>query len=123
MPHTWIGAEYILAVRYLFAYEHHERLHLGQGIDPVWLEDGQAVSVKNLPTHYGELSYDVSMTDDTVVVDIRGAQAAPPAEGYVFYLPTITPCERVTVNGQAWKGVADNRVYFNALPVTIEAIR
>lgn len=56
LPHGWIGAEYIRAVRDLFAYENGDALVLAAGLPAVWLE-GEGVAVENLPTHFGLLSY------------------------------------------------------------------
>lgn len=56
LPHSWIGAEYIRAVRDLFAYEDGDALILAAGLPAAWLE-GAGVAVENLPTHFGPLSY------------------------------------------------------------------
>ena len=56
LPHAWIGAEYIRAVRDLFAYEDGDALILAAGLPAAWLE-GEGVAVENLPTHFGVLNY------------------------------------------------------------------
>lgn len=62
LPHTWIAAEYILAVRSLFVYERDEpapvggELVLAAGIDPAWA-DGEGVVLDGLPTAFGLLAY------------------------------------------------------------------
>ena len=59
MPHSWIGAEYILAVRSLFAYEREadQSLVIAAGVAADWLDEGGEIVVRDLPTHYGRLSY------------------------------------------------------------------
>jgi hypothetical protein len=56
VPHTWIGAEYILAFRSMLAYERaaDRSLVLAAGVPASWLDAG-AVGVTGLPTYYGTL--------------------------------------------------------------------
>jgi hypothetical protein len=64
LPHTWIAAEYLLAVRSLIAYEREadQSLILAAGLAPEWLE-GAGVKVDRMPTLYGSLSYSLRRTD------------------------------------------------------------
>src|SRR6185295_17860627 len=59
LPHTWIGAEYVLAVLSLFAYERpaDDALVLAAGIPGAWLAGGFEVAVADLATAFGPLSY------------------------------------------------------------------
>lgn len=58
LPHTWIAAEYVLALRALFVYESdlEQALVLGAGLAPEWL-DGDGVQVRDVPTGAGALRY------------------------------------------------------------------
>ncbi|MFH0839342.1 MAG: discoidin domain-containing protein [Candidatus Omnitrophota bacterium] len=85
MPHTWIGAEYITAVRNLFVYEKEGKLILADGISTSWLEGGEEVSVKNLPTYYGTISYSISYRNRKLLLNIEG-DATPP-DGFVVTIP------------------------------------
>jgi hypothetical protein len=74
LPHTWISAEYVLAVRSLFAYEREadRALVLGAGLAPEWTL-GDGVRVRSMPTIYGALSYSVRRIDaHTLAFDIGG---------------------------------------------------
>ena len=68
VPHTWIAAEYVLALRSLFAYEreYDGTLVIGAGLAPEWL-DGEGVRVSDMPTRYGPLSYQLQRRDDGVL--------------------------------------------------------
>ena len=68
LPHTWISAEYVLALRSLFAYELESRrsLVLAAGLSPEWIE-GAGVEVKAMPTLYGPLSYSLRRIDERTV--------------------------------------------------------
>ncbi len=78
LPHTWISAEYVLAVRSLFAYEREADrcLILAAGLAPEWIVGG-GVQVNNMPTLYGALSYSLRRMDDgSLRFQIGGTAAA-----------------------------------------------
>jgi hypothetical protein len=78
LPHTWIAAEFVLAVRSLFAYEREsdESLVLASGLAPEWIGGG-GVQVRKMPTLYGDLSYSLRRIDaSTLRFEFRGAIAA-----------------------------------------------
>ncbi|TMA25363.1 MAG: hypothetical protein E6J87_22880 [Deltaproteobacteria bacterium] len=58
VPHSWIGAEYVLAVLGMLAYESPDdgSLVLAAGVSDAWL-DGGGVEVAGLPTWWGPLGY------------------------------------------------------------------
>ncbi|HEY8241147.1 MAG TPA: hypothetical protein VIH35_06865, partial [Kiritimatiellia bacterium] len=113
MPHTWVGAGYINAVRSMFAYEDDDRLVLAAGVAPSWLEKG--VRVDHLPTQFGEISYRVTEKDGVVEFSAEG-EAAPP-KGFVLQLPDTLTGRSVTVDGQAL-GAYTRELNFVRLPFT-----
>jgi hypothetical protein len=101
MPHSWISAEYILAIRSLFAYEREadQALVLAAGICDTWLTDTCDVVVTNLPTYYGKLSYTLHREEpDTLRLIITGDLALPPGK-MVVKPPLPRPLVQVEVNG------------------------
>jgi F5/8 type C domain len=97
LPHTWIAAEYVLAVRSLFAYEREsdESLILAAGLAPEWIE-GTGVQVNKMPTLYGDLSYSLRRSDpQTLRFDIGSRIAAK----VILRPPLPAPLRRVLVNG------------------------
>jgi hypothetical protein len=97
LPHTWIAAEYVLAVRSLFAYEIEARpsLVLAAGLAPEWLE-GAGVEVKAMPTLYGALSYSLRRIDArTLRFDIATKIDAP----LILRPPLGSPLRSAVVNG------------------------
>jgi hypothetical protein len=102
VPHTWIGAEYILAFRSMLAYERaaDRSLVLAAGVPASWLDAG-AVAVTGLPTYYGKL--DLQLHRDgasTLVVSVGGDLAVPPG-GIVLRPPLAGGLVSVEVNGRA----------------------
>jgi hypothetical protein len=87
MPHTWVGSDYIRSVLDMFCYEDrpNEALVLAAGVPESWLAQG-GVTVRDLRTPYGALSYSLRREGKTVVMDIVGAVAIP-AGGLVLRIP------------------------------------
>jgi hypothetical protein len=128
LPHTWIAAEYVLAVRALFAYEHEAdgTLILAAGLAPEWLE-GVGVQVEKMPTLYGPLSYTLRRIDSTTLqFNVGGASGTrqstnpspppptmplqspsmlppllPPLQAPLILRPPLAaPLQRVTIDGK-----------------------
>ncbi|CAI8861790.1 GH15 family glucan-1,4-alpha-glucosidase [Methylocaldum szegediense] len=100
MPHAWIGAEFVRAMRALYAYEREsdQALVLAAGIPQAWLEGGRDVGVKRLPTWYGTLSYVLRREEpDTLRLWLSGDLALPPGK-IVLKAPADRPIRSVTVN-------------------------
>jgi hypothetical protein len=101
VPHTWIGAEYVLALRTMLAYERAAdgSLVLAAGVPASWLEGGLEVAVTGLPTHHGTLDLRLQRAGDRdVVVSVRGIDAPP--GGIVLRPPLAGPLASVEVNGR-----------------------
>ncbi len=102
MPHSWIGAEYILAIRSLFAYEREadQSLVIAAGVAAHWLDDGGEIVVRDLPTYYGPLSYCLRRAGpDTLHMTLEGELAIPPG-GIIVLPPLARPLVHVTINGR-----------------------
>ena len=101
MPHSWISAEYILAIRSLFAYEREadQALVIAAGLAESWLTDTGDVVVTDLPTYYGKLSYTLRREGpDTLRLIVTGALVLPPGK-IIIKPPLPRPLVRVEVNG------------------------
>jgi hypothetical protein len=85
MPHTWIGAEYICAVRNMFVYEDGDKLIIGAGIPKEWAESGKEIKAQGLPTYYGDVSFSLKPHTKGLKLEVRG-KASPPG-GFVFNDP------------------------------------
>jgi hypothetical protein len=101
VPHTWIGAEYVLAFRSMLVYERpsEESLVLAAGIPARWLDGGE-VGARGLPTHYGRLDFRLRRDDArTTVVSVAGDLDIPRG-GIVLRPPLAGPLSSVEVNGR-----------------------
>ncbi len=111
LPHTWIAAEYVLAVRSLFAYERESDrcLVLAAGLAPEWIEES-GVCVERMPTLYGSLCYSLRRLDAvTLRFDITSAVAAK----LVLRPPLPGPLTSVAVDGEP-------HTEFDAKSVTVQ---
>ncbi|HYQ90846.1 MAG TPA: hypothetical protein VES89_01895, partial [Candidatus Competibacteraceae bacterium] len=102
MPHSWIGAEYVLSIRSLFAYEREvdQSLVVAAGIAQDWLDDSGEIVVKNLPTYYGKLNYTLRREGPAVLRLMLAGTLAVPKGGIVVKPPLPRPLLQVEVNGR-----------------------
>ncbi|MDY0148936.1 MAG: hypothetical protein RBT03_02475 [Kiritimatiellia bacterium] len=117
MPHTWVGAELIIAIRSLFVYEQATRLVLGAGIDPVWLEDGETIAVKELPTAFGTLSYKMEKAGNEVRIYLTGT--ATPPDGFLLKSPLDQPLKGGVLNNEPLGDSPTSDTRFRELPADI----
>lgn len=99
LPHTWIGAEYVLAVRSMFAYEREadRSLVLAAGLAGEWIE-GAGVQVNRMPTVHGSLSYSLRRIDSTT---LRFSIAGGVDAKMVLRPPLASPLRSVRLNDRA----------------------
>jgi hypothetical protein len=101
LPHSWIGAEYVLVFRDLFAFEREadRSLVVAAGIPADWLAAGE-VAVSGLPTWYGRLDLRLRRTANGVLhLSLGGGHGLPPG-GFRFAPPGDGPLREVRVNGE-----------------------
>ena len=128
MPHAWIGAICANFIRSLFVYERDDTLYLAAGIDDKWLEN-DSVTVKNIPTHYGDINYSISKSLNkfltfvfkknryTITCIITGDINCP--NDLVFIAPCKGLVLSVKVNGKGVKVKEDKKIQVDRLPAKI----
>jgi hypothetical protein len=110
MPHGWVASDQIRSVLDLFAYEDEgaRSLVLAAGIPMSWF-DGPGVTVQELRTPYGRLSWrGRALTEDArkvVEIDVGALRAEPPG-GIVLRGPWPKG-SRVSIDGVTRAGAAD----------------
>jgi hypothetical protein len=63
-PHGWFAAEYVSFLRNMLVRERADGIALMSALSPAWLKPGEAVSVHDAPTTYGNVSFTLRATDD-----------------------------------------------------------
>ncbi len=102
MPHTWVGADFVSAVRSLFVYEREpdNALVILAGVKAEWLEQEPYVAIAKFPTELGELSYAARLDNGELVVDVDGDFRQ--ADGILVVAnPFDRPIRGVSVGGQS----------------------
>jgi hypothetical protein len=79
MPHTWVGSDFINSIRSMFVYENEydESLVIASALYQDWIDAPEGMSVENLPTYYGELSYSIMKKKDHYLFKIYGDVELP----------------------------------------------
>jgi hypothetical protein len=91
--------------RNLLMMEIGDSLWLARATPRVWLEQGKKISVKNAPTYFGTVAYEIVSDVDngkisaTVELPVR---KAPKEVVLRFRHPKSAPMKGVTVNGKPW---------------------
>jgi hypothetical protein len=117
MPHAWVASDFIASTLDLFAYERNadQSIVLAAGIPPAWL-DGAGISVRNLRTPYGLLSYSLRKERGRTVLTL--ASGSRPPGHFVFAWPWKTAPRATLVNGRAarWQG---SELHIDELPARV----
>jgi hypothetical protein len=101
VPHAWIGAEFVLAVLGLFAYERpaDDALVLAAGISDAWL-DADEIGIEDLPTWWGRVRYTMRKRRNGVIELDLAPGLDPPPGGIVIQPPLRRPLVAVEVDGR-----------------------
>ncbi|MGE5496898.1 MAG: hypothetical protein ACM3Q2_02445, partial [Syntrophothermus sp.] len=102
MPHAWISAEYINALRNMLVCETDEKnLIIGAGIKAEWLKEGDSVTVRNLPAHLGRVSFSMKKVASRLFVSFNGDDRLLHESNGIFLLnPLNTVPKKIMVNGK-----------------------
>ena len=92
--------------RNLLVMEDGQNLWLARATPRAWLEQGKRISVKNAPTHFGAVDFEVESDVDhgQITATIQMPSRNPPKEVWLrLRHPTSASIACVTVNGKPWK--------------------
>ena len=104
-PDNGTAAWFMENFRNLLVMEEGGALWVARGTPRAWLEQGRQITVRNAPTHFGELAYkivsDVARGRITATIEVPGRKA-PDNLLVRFRHPEEKPVKRVRVNGRRW---------------------
>lgn len=92
--------------RHMLVFEMGDTLWLAKATPRAWLEQGKKIGVKNAPTYFGTVAYEiVSDADNGKISATIEMPARKAPESVVLRLrhPKSLPLKGVTVNGKEWK--------------------
>jgi hypothetical protein len=120
MPHTWVGSDFINAIRSLFAYEDEteQALVIAAGIPDTWLEYPVGVKVTDLPTYFGHLSYSIKKQGDAYYISLQGDLQIP--QGHIR-IPNFKNrnIKELIINGRRVKEAMSDWIYIHEIPADI----
>ncbi|MGZ7046408.1 MAG: hypothetical protein ACXVJK_08790, partial [Candidatus Aminicenantales bacterium] len=91
--------------RSLLVWEEGRALWLAKATPRHWLEQGKTISVKNAPTEFGPIAYEIASDADhgkiTATVEMPSRRSAE-AVWLRLRHPRSAPIRRVKINGQPW---------------------
>lgn len=121
MPHTWVGSDFINAIRAMLVHEdeYNQTIILGAGLYQDWIDAPNGMAVENLPTYYGDVSFSVRKKGNDYLFNIYG-QVTPPENGFVIknFNRSLMPV-KVTVNGTETKDFTNNRIPVKSFPAEV----
>jgi GH15 family glucan-1,4-alpha-glucosidase len=103
MPHGWAAGQYVLLHRNALVYEDGEKLELCWGVQPDWLKDGAKLSVKQAPTKFGKVQFELQRSEASLILDYKltSAPGQATAEQVRLHIPALGgKITSVRVNGK-----------------------
>ena len=121
MPHTWVGSDFINAIRSMFVYENEydQSLVLAPALYQDWIDSPDGMSVENLPTYYGEISYKIKKEQDQYVFSIRGNLKLPSNGIKIRNFNGSKLPEKVMVNGIEMKEFNEKEIAIKTIPAEV----
>jgi hypothetical protein len=101
LPHSWVGAEFILSFLSSFAYEKpdSQSLILASGIPNHWLNHG-GISIKNLPTYFGKLNYTLRKIEEDLLEMVVSRSFSASRVAMIIKPPSLGRMIEVQVNSR-----------------------
>lgn len=121
MPHTWCGSDFINAVRSMFVYENEydHTLVIAAALYRDWIDAPGGMSVSNLPTYYGDISYSVRKEDNTYRFSITGDLNLPAGGIRIRNFNGGAMPSGVTVNGNELTGFTGRDISVTEVPAEV----
>jgi hypothetical protein len=121
MPHTWVGSDFINAIRSMFVYENEydQTLVLASALYQDWIDAPGGMSVENLPTYYGEISYSIKKEKNKYHFTINGKLELPENGIRIKNFNGSKLPKKVTVNGKAVKDYNEKEILVKEIPAEL----
>jgi len=122
MPHTWVGSDFINAIRAMFVYENEydSSLVIGSALYDDWINSKNGISIENLPTFYGEISYSIKKESKKFIVKVYGDIEMPRGKIILKNFNSMKLPKKVLVNAKNSKEFSNNSILINEFPATVE---
>jgi hypothetical protein len=125
VPDTMTAGWFMENFRNLLVMEDGESLWVARATPRSWLEQGKRIAVKNAPTYFGALAYEiVSDVDNGTITATIEIPSRNPIKGVIlrFRHPKAARIEGVTVNGRPWKSFDPDKEVIKLTGLTGKAV-
>jgi hypothetical protein len=121
MPHTWVGSDFLNAVRSMFVYENEndQSIVLASALYKDWIDSPDGMSIENLPTYYGEISYSIKKENEKYIFSIYGDAKLPKNGIKIKNFNSSKLPMNVMVNGKNIKSFTKNEIDVKEFPAII----
>ena len=121
MPHTWVGSEFLNAARNLLVYENESdsSLVIGAGLYKEWIDSPMGISIENLPTYYGNLSYSIKKENNNYKIIIRGNLKIPSGKIILKNFNKGNVPVDVVINNKKSTDFFDNEIIIKDFPAEV----
>jgi hypothetical protein len=92
---------------------------VGSALYQDWIDAPEGMSVENLPTYYGEISYAIKKADNTCHFSIFGDIILPPGGIKIKNFNGSKLPLKVTVNGEENKNFTNKEIAVNEFPAEV----
>jgi hypothetical protein len=122
IPHTWVGSDFINAIRSMFVYENEydSSLVLAAALYQDWIDSPNGMSIENLPTYYGEISYSIKKENKKYIFKINGDVSLPENGIKIKNFNSSKLPVSVNINGKETKSFTNNEIDVKEFPTVIE---
>lgn len=121
MPHTWVGSDFINAIRSMFVYEneYNKTLVLAAALYQEWIDAPTGMSIEKLPTYYGDISYSVKKEGNRYTFIIYGDVNLPENGIRIKNFNGLNLPSRVTINGAESSEFSKNEIAVKEFPANV----
>ncbi|MHC1704392.1 MAG: discoidin domain-containing protein [Tenuifilaceae bacterium] len=121
MPHTWVGSDFLNSIRSMFVYENEwdQSIVLASALYQDWIDSSDGMSVQNLPTYYGEVSYSIKKENNIYKFSISGDLDLPENGIKIKNFNGSKLPVKVTVNGIESKDFNNKVISFKVIPAEV----
>ncbi len=121
MPHTWVGSDFINAIRSMFVYEndYDQSLVLASALYQDWIDSPTGMSIENLPTYFGDISYSVKKIDNKYVFTIYGNIKLPENGIKIKNFNQSKKPLKIFINGKESNSFSNNEIDVKEFPAKV----
>ncbi|MCU0459810.1 MAG: discoidin domain-containing protein [Bacteroidales bacterium] len=121
MPHTWCGSDFINSIRSMFVYENEydHTLVLAPALYQDWIDAPGGMSVSNMPTYYGDISYSIRKEGNHYRFIITGDPDLPAGGIRIRNFNGGAVPSGVVVNGREITGFTGKDISITEVPAEV----